>query len=60
MNKIVDYGIVTFSNADVLTEAIKELMSKDWQPIGGVVISIDGNGGHFTQTVVKYEQLSEE
>ena len=51
MPVVIDYEIIYDSNRGDLVAAVKEWMSRGWQPQGGVVADTIA----FYQTLVKYE-----
>lgn len=59
--KIIEYFIISANDNDSLAEKINGLITRDWQPLGGV--SFQRNSGeayhlaewYFQQAMVKYE-----
>ena len=51
---ISDYKVVTKSNEDDLTEVVRDLILKGWQPQGGVAIKVvTGSNYSFSQAMVR-------
>ena len=60
MAKIIDYCLITASEANDLDEAVCKYIRKDWQPFGGVAINEygfdDTHYSLFAQAMVKYAE----
>ena len=64
MNKIIDYQLIGEDalNPQSLVNNVKEQINQGWQPLGSVFVILIPEVGMecAIQTMVKYEQLSEE
>lgn len=51
---IIDYSIIESDNREYLIQEVKNLIKKDWQPLGAVVVL----GSAYFQTLVKYKHIN--
>jgi hypothetical protein len=53
--KIIEYLIASDISPNGLQKAVKDYLSKGWQPQGGIAIGIDKNNRLYYQAMVRYE-----
>lgn len=52
-NQFTNYAVVVFTDLKTLTDEVNALMSRGWQPIGGIQVSAQGSATYHYQAVGK-------
>lgn len=55
--KIIDYTTIGAAGLSDLQHKVNKFIAGDWQPLGGIAISQNGNEVWCAQAMVKYEQV---
>lgn len=58
--KVVDYTILSKPAVSLLRNMVKRMVSKDWQPTGGIETAVIEGELHFYQAMVKFEVSKEQ
>jgi hypothetical protein len=59
-NKVIDYDVINAATHTAVKDAVKAAMKTGWQPLGGICIPNSRESSSFYQTIVKYEQPSDD
>jgi len=52
-NQFSNYAVVVFSDLKTLTDEVNALISRGWQPIGGLMVSAQGSDTYHYQAMGK-------
>lgn len=52
-NQFSNYAVVVFSDLKTLTDEVNALISRGWQPIGGIQVSAQGTATYHYQAMGK-------
>lgn len=52
-NQFSNYAVVVFTDLKTLTDEVNALISRGWQPIGGIEVSAQGSATYHYQAVGK-------
>lgn len=53
MNQFSNYAVVVFTDLKTLTDEVNNLISRGWQPIGGLQVSAQGTATYHYQAMGK-------
>ncbi len=52
-NQFSNYAVVVFSDLKTLTDEVNALISRGWQPVGGIQVSAQGTATYHYQAMGK-------
>ena len=52
-NQFSNYAVVVFTDLKTLTDEVNNLISRGWQPIGGIQVSAQGTATYHYQAMGK-------